>query len=90
MTDYARSVQADVVVKGLRTIVDFEYEMQMDYFNKRLAPEIETFYLVADTRYSVLSSTAIRELMAFGGDLTGLVPAPVIRAVKDRQGGNTK
>jgi pantetheine-phosphate adenylyltransferase len=90
LTDYARSVQANVVVKGLRTIADFEYEMQMDYFNKRLAPEIETFYLVADTRYSVLSSTAIRELMAFGGDLTGLVPDPVIRAVKDRQGGNTQ
>lgn len=82
LTDYARQAGASVIVKGLRTIADFEYEMQMDYFNKRLAPEIETIYMMADKKYSVLSSSAIRELMAFGGSLEGLVPDAVITAAR--------
>lgn len=82
LTDYAKSVDASVIIKGLRTFQDFEYESQMDYFNKRLAPDVETLYMMADKKYSVLSSSAIRELIAFGGELSGLVPEAVIKAVR--------
>jgi pantetheine-phosphate adenylyltransferase len=87
LTDYAKQIGATMVIKGLRNATDFEYEGQMDYFNKRLAPELETVYLISDNRYSVLSSSAIRELMTFGGNLDGLVPEPVLEAVRQRQEG---
>lgn len=85
LTDYAHEIGASVIIKGLRNTTDFMYESQMDYFNKRLAPDIETVYLVSDNRYAVLSSSAIRELMTFGGNLEGLVPEPVLKAVRRRQ-----
>lgn len=84
LMDYAVAKGAKVVIKGLRTIADFEYEMQMDYFNKWLAPGVETLYLMADNKYSVLSASAIRQLMAFDGELAGLVPPAVLEAVADR------
>ncbi|MDD2414167.1 MAG: pantetheine-phosphate adenylyltransferase [Eubacteriaceae bacterium] len=87
LTEYVRAKNARVVIKGLRSSGDFEYEKQMDFFNKRLAPEVETLYMAADNAYSVLSSSAIRELMTFGGSLDGLVPEVVLDAAAKRMGG---
>ena len=84
LIEYARMKNINIVIKGLRAVSDFEYEMQMDYFNKRLAPGVETLYLMADNKYSVLSASAIRQLMAFDGELAGLVPPAVLEAVADR------
>ncbi len=84
VVEFARDEGATALVKGLRAVSDFEWEFQMCHLNKRLAPEIETVYLMSSPRYSFVSSSGVREIAAFGGSVADLVPPPVARAFADR------
>lgn len=72
----------DVVIKGLRNNRDFEYENNMEFFNKRMAKDIDTVYLMASHEHEYISSSAVRELLGFGGDISGLVPPEVEAALR--------
>ncbi|HUJ34633.1 MAG TPA: pantetheine-phosphate adenylyltransferase [Solirubrobacteraceae bacterium] len=84
LVDFARERGAMAIVKGLRAISDFEYELEMNQLNRRQDPEIESVYLMASAKYSFLSSSGIKELATFGGDIEDLVPAEVASALKER------
>lgn len=84
LVDFAKNKNATVIVKGLRTVADFEYEFQMALLNKALNPEFETMFMMTDTKYSYISSSMVKELAGFRGDLTGLVPAEIIKAIKEK------
>lgn len=77
VVDFARRHQARMMVKGLRVIADFEWEFQMNHLNRVLAPEIETLYLMSSPQHSFISSSGVREIASFGGDVSELVPQPV-------------
>ena len=77
IVDFARENGASAIVKGLRAISDFEYEMEMNQLNRKMAPDIESMYLMSSAQYSFLSSSGVKELAMFGGDLKELVPEPV-------------
>ena len=77
IVDYARTVGAKAIVKGLRAISDFEYELEMNQLNRHLAGDIESVYLMASPRYSFLSSSGVKEIATFGGDVSSLVPEEV-------------
>ncbi len=74
------------IVKGLRAISDFEYELEMNQLNRRQAPDIESVYLMASPKYSFLRSSGVKELATFGGDIDDLVPDEVAAALKERLG----
>ena len=82
VVDFARKWDAKVIVKGLRVISDFEWEFQMNQLNRHLAPEIETVYVMASPQVSFVSSSGVKEIAAFGGDVSELVPAPVAQRFK--------
>ncbi|MBV8432025.1 MAG: pantetheine-phosphate adenylyltransferase [Solirubrobacterales bacterium] len=84
VVDFARAKGAIAILKGLRAISDFEYEMEMNQLNHRQAPEIESVYLMASDKYSFLSSSGVKELATFGGDIDTLVPGEVATALKER------
>ncbi len=84
LVDFAREVGAHVIVKGLRAISDFEYEFEMNQLNRKLAPDIESMYVIASPSYSFLSSTGVKEMATFGGDVSDLVPGPVAGALAER------
>ena len=84
LVDFARENGATTIVKGLRAISDFEYEFEMNQLNRKLAPEIESAYVMASPEYSFLSSTGVKELATFGGDVSDLVPPEVAEALKER------
>jgi len=84
LVDFAREHGAGAIVKGLRAISDFEYEFEMNQLNRKLAPEIESVYIIASPDYSFLSSTGVKEMATFGGDVSDLVPAGVASALADR------
>ena len=77
LVDFAHEHNARAIVKGLRAISDFEYEFEMNQLNRRLAPDIESVYLMASPQYSFLSSSGIKEMATFGGDVEDLVPPGV-------------
>ena len=74
------------IIKGLRAISDFEYELEMNQLNRRQAPEIESIYLMASPKYSFISSSGVKELATFGGEIDDLVTEEVARALKERLG----
>ena len=84
LVDFAREHGAGAIVKGLRAISDFEYEFEMNQLNRKLAPEIESVYIIASPDYSFLSSTGVKEMATFGGDVSDLVPPPVAEALVER------
>jgi len=84
LVEFARERGAGVVVKGLRAISDFEYEFEMNQLNRKLAPEIESVYIIASPDYSFLSSTGVKEMATFGADVSDLVPPPVAEALVER------
>jgi pantetheine-phosphate adenylyltransferase len=84
LVEFARDQGATAIVKGLRAISDFEYEFEMAQLNKQLDEEIESIYIIASPNYSFLSSTGVKELATFGGDVSELVPAPVAEALAQR------
>ena len=83
VVDFARSIGARAIVKGLRAISDFEYELEMNQLNRRQDPEIESVYLMASPQYSFLSSSGVKELATFGGRIDDLVPDEVARRLQE-------
>jgi len=86
LVEFAREMEAKAVVKGLRAISDFEYEFEMAQLNRKLDPGIESIYMIASPQYSFLSSTGVKEMATFGGDVSDLVPKPVSAAMTQRLG----
>ena len=84
MVDFARSQGATAVLRGIRAISDYEYEFQMALMNRRLAPDIETVFLQPAGRYSFVSSRMVKEVVGLGGDVSGLVPANVLKRLRVR------
>jgi len=84
LVEFARQRGALAIVKGLRAISDFEYELELNALNRTQAPEIESVYLMASAKYSFLSSSGVKELATFGGDVDDLVPDEVATALKER------
>jgi pantetheine-phosphate adenylyltransferase len=84
VVDFAHERGAKAIIKGLRAISDFEYELEMDQLNRRQAPDVESVYLMASPKYSFIRSSGVKELATFGGDVDGLVPDHVARALKER------
>jgi pantetheine-phosphate adenylyltransferase len=83
IVEFARQRGAKAIVKGLRAISDFEYELEMNQLNRQLASDIESIYLMASPQYSFLSSSGVKEIATFGGDVSDLVPEPVARRLKE-------
>jgi pantetheine-phosphate adenylyltransferase len=84
--DFAREHGAKVVVRGLRAISDFEYELELNQLNREQAPDVESVYLMASAKYSFIRSSGVKELATFGGRIEGLVPAEVAKALQERIG----
>ncbi len=83
VVELAHQIGAKVIVKGLRVISDFEYELEMNQLNRLQAPQIESVYLMASPQYSFLSSSGVKELAIFGGVIDGLVPPTVARRLRE-------
>lgn len=86
LIDFTRRVGSNLIVKGLRAISDFEIEFQMALNNKRMSPEIETIFMMTKNEYSFLSSSMVKEIIQFGGDISGLVPPIVETALRKKYG----
>jgi pantetheine-phosphate adenylyltransferase len=83
-TDFAREIGANVIIRGVRAMSDFEYEFEMALMNKHLYPEIETVFLMASQEYLYVSSSRLKELVQFGRDVSEFVPAAVAVQLKER------
>jgi len=83
VVDFARRWGAKTMVKGLRVISDFEYEFQMNHLNRTLAPDVETVFIMARSQYSFVSSSSVKEVAAFGGNVDELVPPAVARRFRE-------
>ncbi len=84
LIDYMRQVKSRVIIRGLRAMSDFEYEFQIALMNRQLAPEVETFFIVTDPKYSYVSSSGVREVFHFGGTVSGLVPDCVFKKLSEK------
>ena len=87
LVEYARKRKASVIVRGLRAVSDFEFEFQMALTNRKLAPTIDTVFLVPHERYTYLNSTIVREVARLGGDVSDFVPPGVRRRLLQKVGG---
>jgi pantetheine-phosphate adenylyltransferase len=85
LVEYARSKRASVIVRGLRAISDFEYEMQMALMNRRLNEEVETVFMMPGEPYTYVSSRLVKEVVALGGSVRGLVPEIVERRLREKK-----
>jgi pantetheine-phosphate adenylyltransferase len=85
LVDYARRIGATVIVRGLRAISDFEYEMQMALMNRRLSPDVETVFMMPAEPYTYVSSRLVKEVVALGGTVTGLVPTLVEERLREKK-----
>jgi pantetheine-phosphate adenylyltransferase len=83
VVEFAREHGASAIVKGLRAISDFEYEFEMNQLNRKMAPDIESMYLMSSAQYSFLSSSGVKEVAMFGGDLSELVPEAVATRLQE-------
>jgi pantetheine-phosphate adenylyltransferase len=86
LVDYVQSRRADVIVRGLRAVSDFEYEFQMALMNRRLRREVETIFVMTDYKWLYISSTIIKEAAKLGGDVRGLVPDHVLKRLAEKYG----
>ncbi|MGF7057268.1 pantetheine-phosphate adenylyltransferase [Brassicibacter mesophilus] len=84
LVDYVKEKNVSVIVRGLRAVSDFEYEMQMALINKSLYNELETFFLISSNQYSFLSSSIVKEVAGFNGDISALVPKAVEEAIRQK------
>ncbi|EEH98178.1 phosphopantetheine adenylyltransferase [Clostridium sp. 7_2_43FAA] len=84
LVDFARIHNSKVILKGLRTVSDFEYEFQMALMNSKLDPDIETVFMMTSSAYSYVSSSSVKQVAKFGGNIKGLVPEELITEVMDR------
>jgi pantetheine-phosphate adenylyltransferase len=89
LVEYAAEKQASVILRGIRAISDYEYELQMTLMNRRLRPDIETIFMMAGEAYSFISSRLVKEVIRLGGNISGLVPPTVERRLKQRLFGDT-
>ena len=85
LVEYARRKHASVIVRGLRAVSDFEYELQMALMNRRLNPEVETVFMMPAEPYTYVSSRLVKEVVALGGSVTGLVPSVVESRLRDKK-----
>ena len=85
LVDYARSQKASVIVRGLRAVSDFEFELQMALMNRRLAPDVETVFMMPAEPYTYVSSRLVKEVVALGGSVNGLVPEIVERRLREKK-----
>lgn len=86
LVDYARQKEVDAVIRGLRAVSDFEYELQLALMNRKLSRSLETIFLMPALRYIFLSSTIVKEAASFGGDISDLVPPNIQRALHEKFG----
>ena len=84
LVDFARQTDSKMIIRGLRAITDFEYELQMSQMNRKLEENVETVFLTTNLEYSYLSSSMVKEVAAFGGDISQLVPAFVADRVNEK------
>jgi pantetheine-phosphate adenylyltransferase len=84
LVDYAAESGARLIIRGIRAVSDYEYELQMALMNRRLRPEIETVFLMAGEAYSFISSRLVKEIISLGGNITGLVPPTVESRLRKR------
>lgn len=84
LIEYARKKQAQVILRGLRAVSDFEYEMQITSMNRKLDENIETFFLLTNNQFSFLSSSIVKEVAQYHGDVSDLVPNEVAHALKEK------
>jgi pantetheine-phosphate adenylyltransferase len=84
LVDYAKSVNANAIIRGLRAVSDFEYEMQITSVNRVLNEDIETFFVMTNNQYSFLSSSIVKEVAKYNGNISELVPKPVEEALKKK------
>lgn len=84
LVDYARERSARLILRGIRAVSDYEYELQMALMNRKLDPTLETVFMLPAGRYSFLSSRLVREVSRFGGDISDLVPDFVVRRLRDK------
>jgi pantetheine-phosphate adenylyltransferase len=84
LVDYTRRVGAGTIIRGLRAVADFEYEFQMTLMNRHLAGDVETVFLMADEAHFFTSSRLVKEVVSFGGDISGLVPESVHRRLRQK------
>lgn len=82
--DFAKRMDANLLVRGLRAVTDFEYELQIAQVNHKLNPNIDTIFLITSVEYSYLSSSIVKEIAHFGGDISGLVPKEVMKDIVDK------
>jgi pantetheine-phosphate adenylyltransferase len=87
LVDYARRAGANLVIRGVRTVADFEYEMQMARMNRALSPEIDTLFLAPDAEHGFVSATLVREIASLGGDVSRFVSPPVLARLDARFSG---
>ncbi len=86
LIEYVESRNAVAIIRGLRAVSDFEYELQIALMNRRLNPQIETVFMMPSEEYSFLTSSLVKEVSSFGGSINGLVPEVVERALREIQG----
>ncbi|WP_459499753.1 pantetheine-phosphate adenylyltransferase [Bacillus sp. C1] len=84
LVEYAKMRNANAILRGLRAVSDFEYEMQITSMNRKLDENIETFFIMTNNQYSFLSSSIVKEVARYGGSVAGLVPSVVERALKEK------
>ncbi|MBU5314190.1 pantetheine-phosphate adenylyltransferase [Tissierella carlieri] len=84
LTDYATKMNCTTMIRGLRAVSDFEYEMQMALVNKKINNELETFFMVSSSKYAYLSSSIVKEVAMFGGNISCFVPEVVEQALKNK------
>ena len=84
LVDFAREQRAQAVVRGIRAISDYEYELQMALMNRRLAPDLETIFMMPAEKFSYVSSRLVKEVFRLGGSVEGLVPELVLEKLKER------
>jgi pantetheine-phosphate adenylyltransferase len=90
IVDFAQKIGVFVILRGVRALADFDYEFELSLMNRSLNPRIETIFLPTDQKYSVLRSSAIKEVGRFGGDVTGMVPPIVARALQEKLAGRRR
>ena len=84
LVDYMKEINATIIVRGLRAVTDFEYELQMAQTNRVLAPDVDTVFLTTSLQYSYLSSTIVKEFASYGGDISKFVPARFIDRIYEK------
>ena len=84
LIDFVRKEKADVIIKGLRSVTDFEYEFQMALMNRELANEVETVFMVTSPNYSYISSSAIKQVASFNGEIKNFVPKEIVEDLEER------